>query len=138
MARYRRVGLDVARGDLFALAWRVPARFTSVRGELGDGLLERDWARFEVASGWESLDESALPASFPAWCLLEHPALGTSLKDVELPDLPAAEAARLLLDLFELERRGDQRRPVATRARLRELNPDFFALYMANRATRYP
>jgi hypothetical protein len=59
------------------------------------------------------------------------------LKEVEPPDLPAAEAARLLADLLELERRGEQRRLVAKRARLRELNPDFFALYMANRATRY-
>ncbi len=137
VARYRRLGLDAARGDLFALAWRAPARFTSVREELGDELLARDWARFEGASPWESLDESALPAWFPAWCVVEHPALAASLKDVELPDLPAAEAARLLADLFELERRGDQRRLVAKRARLRELNPDFFALYMANRATRY-
>ncbi len=54
-----------------------------------------------------------------------------------LPDPPAAEAAQLLLDLLALERRGDQRRLVAKRARLRELNRDFFALYMANRATRY-
>jgi hypothetical protein len=82
-------------------------------------------------------DESALPAWFPAWCVLEHPALAAALKEVEPPDLPAAEAARLLADLLELERRGEQRRLVAKRARLRELNPDFFALYMANRATRY-
>ncbi len=137
VARYRRLGLDAVRADLFALAWRAPARFALVCGELGDELLERDRAQFEGAGNWESLDESVLAAWFPAWCLLEHPALGASLKEVELPDLPAADAARVLLDLLELERRGDQRRLVAKRARLRELNPELFALYMANRATRY-
>lgn len=137
VARYRRHGLDAARVDLFALAWRAPRRFASVRTELDDEILERDWRRFEVASDWESVDESELAAWFPAWCVLEHPALGAALKGVELPNLVPAEAARLVLHLFELERRGDQQRLIVKRARLRELNPDFFALYMANRATRY-
>ena len=137
VARYRRYGLDAARVELFALAWRAPRRFASVRAELGDEMLDREWQRFEGASDWECIDDSELPVWFPAWCLLEHPALGASLKDIEFPNLPAAEGARLLLDLFEFERRGDQQRLVARRARLRELNPDFFALYMASRATRY-
>ncbi len=161
VARYRRYGLAAARSALFALAWQAPQRLPSLLAELGDELLERGWQAFERASEWESVPESELPAWFPAWyllehpvagkeldqvefppppaeaALLEHPALGASFTGVELPDLPAAEAARVLLDLLELERRGDQRRLVAKRARLRELNPELFALYMASRATRY-
>jgi hypothetical protein len=137
VARYRRDGLDAARVELFALAWRAPWRFASLRGDLDDEMLDRDWQRFEAASDWESVDEAKLAAWFPAWCVLEHPALGAALKDAELPDLAPAQAVRVLLDLLELERRGDQQRLVAKRARLRELSPDFFALYMASRATRY-
>jgi hypothetical protein len=137
VARYRRHGIDAARVQLFVLAWRAPQRFASVRAELGDEMLDRDWQRFEGASDWESVDDGELPMWFPAWCLLDHPAIGVSLKGIEFPNLPAAEGARLLLDLLELERRGDQQQLIAKRARLRELNPDFFALYMVTRETRY-
>jgi hypothetical protein len=89
-ACYRRYGLDAARIELFALAWRAPQRFASVRTELGDEVLDREWQRFEGASDWESVDDSELPAWFPAWYLLERPAVGASLKGIEFPNLPAS------------------------------------------------
>jgi hypothetical protein len=137
LARYRREGLDAARPGLFALAWRAPRRFAALLEELADELLQRDWDRFEGASQWESVAESELAAWFPAWYLLEHPGAGPVFEGVQFPDAPPAEAARLILELLELEKRGGAQRLAGKRARLRELNRELFALYMANRTTRY-
>jgi hypothetical protein len=137
VARYRCEGLGAARPELFALAWRAPSRFRLVLAELADELLQGEWQRFESASEWESVNESELPEWFPAWYLLEHPAAGAAFRDAAFPASPAAEATRLLLDLLELEKRGHAQRLVGKRARLRELNRELFALYMANRTTRY-
>jgi hypothetical protein len=62
---------------------------------------------------------------------------GKELGDIAFPDSPPAGAARLLVALFVLERRGDQRRLAGERERLRRLNPELFALYMARREVRY-
>ncbi len=137
LARYRRHGLAAARSSLFALAWYAPQRLPSIVAELGDELLDWDWQAFERACEWESVDEAELPAWFPAWYLLEHPVVGKELSDATFPDTPPASAARLLLELVELERQGNQRRLVGGRERLRRLNPEFFSLYMARRAVQY-
>jgi len=136
-ARYRRHGLVAARSSLFALAWHAPQRLPSVLAELGDELLEGDWQAFERASEWESVQESDLPAWFPAWYLLEHPVVGRELRDAAFPDTPPANAARLLVELVELERQGNQPKLAGQRERLRRLNPEFFSLYMARRAVQY-
>jgi hypothetical protein len=137
VARYRRDGLAAARPTLFALAWHAPLRLAAVRAELADDLLEREWQAFERACEWESVAEAELPAWFPAWFLVEHPVAGKELGDIAFPDSPPASAARLLVALFALERRGDQRRLAGERERLRRLNPELFALYMAHREVRY-
>ncbi len=137
VARYRRHGLAAARPTLFALAWHAPHRFAAVRAELADELLEREWQAFERACEWESVAEAELPAWFPAWFLVEHPVAGKELGDVTFPDSPPASAARLLVALFVLERRGDQRRLAGERERLRRLNPELFALYMTRREVQY-
>ena len=137
VARYRRHGLAAARASLFALAWHAPRRLASVLAELGDELLEREWWAFERACEWESVEENELPAWFPAWYLLEHPVVGKELSGTAFPDTPAADAARLLAQLIELERQGNQPRLVGARERLRRLNRELFALYMARRAVQY-
>ena len=137
VARYRRDGLAAARPTLFALAWHAPLRLAAVRAELADDLLEREWAAFEAACEWESLAEAELPAWFPAWYLVEHPVAGKELGELAFPDTPAASAARRLVALFALERRGDQRRLAGERERLRRLNPELFTIYMARREVRY-
>ena len=48
-------------------------------------------------------------------------------------DVIGALAARLVRELLELDKQGFSQRLVAGRARLRELNREIFALYMANR-----
>jgi hypothetical protein len=138
VARYRQRGLAAASADLFVLAWAAPQRLPRVVVDCGDELLLCDWQRFERASDWTSVPESELPAWFPAWCLLAHPAAAQSaLHELALPHVPAAQAAGVLRDLLALEREGDTRKLAQQRARLRELNSDLFALYMASRTTRY-
>jgi hypothetical protein len=137
VARYRQGGLIAARSSLFALAWRAPERLAPTLVELGDALLDRDWQAFEGACEWESLAEAELPAWFPAWYLLEHPVVGKDMEAVDFPASPPAAAARLLPRLMEMERRGDWRKLAVQRERLRCLNRDIFALYMARRAVRY-
>jgi len=137
VARYRRHGLAAARPTLFALAWHAPHRVAEVRAALADELLEREWRAFERACEWESVAEAELPAWFPAWFLVEHPVAAKELGDIAFPDAPPASAARLLVALFALERRGDQRRLAGERERLRRLNPELFALYMARREVHY-
>lgn len=107
VARHRRAGPEAARAALFALAWHAPQRLAATLAELDDELFNKDWHAFERASEWESLDEAELPAWFPAWYLLEHPAAGSDLHEAGFPDCTPAQAARLLLKLLDLERRGD-------------------------------
>ena len=137
VARYRQGGLIAARTSLFALAWRAPGRVAPTLAELGDELLDRDWRAFERACEWESVEDAGLPAWFPAWYLLEHPVVGNDMDAADFPDSPPAAAARLLLHLVAMEKRGDWRKLAVQRERLRCLNPDLFALYMARRAVQY-
>ena len=137
VARYRLRGLDAARGSLFALAWRQPDRLATVLAELADELLDRQWQAFQRACDWDDILEADLPSWFPAWYLVEHPAAGKALADATFPNCAPAEAARLLLHLFDVERQGNSRTLVEVRARLRSLNPELFSLYMARRTVRH-
>lgn len=137
VARHRSRGLAAARSSLYALAWLEPPRLASLLADLGDESLTQDWRAFERASEWESIEESELPAWFPAWYLLAHPGAGTELDDVVFPDCPPAQAARLARRLVELERQGNWKELTTQREQLRELSADLFALYMAHRSVRY-
>jgi hypothetical protein len=137
VARYRLGGVDAARATLFGLAWRLPGRLPIVLAELADDLLDRDWQSFEQSCDWEHVPESDMPAWFPAWYLVEHPATGKSLDGAAFPDTVPADASRTLLRLFDLERQGNSRALVGLRSHLRSLNPGLFALYMARRTVRH-
>ena len=102
--------------------------------ELDDEVLDRDWRAFEAASDWDSIPAATLPAWFPAWYVMEHPAVAASLDPGSFLDTPAAAAARLMSDLLDIERRGNTRTLIAARERLRNLNLDLFAVYMKRRA----
>mgnify|MGYP001473019467 CR=1 FL=1 len=134
VAAYRQRGLDAARPQLFALAWRAPQRIAATLRELDDASLDRDWRRFAAASPWESVADADLPTWFPAWYLLEHPMAGADLDFIDAPESPPAEAARLLRHIAGLERRGDWRAQAAQREKLRALNAELFALFMAQRS----
>lgn len=136
LARHRLQGLAAARAALFALAWHAPQRIAGALAELQDELLMRDWQRFNAAAEWASVSEAELPAWFPAWYLLEHPAVRAELDYFNAPLTPPAEAARLLNRLLDLESRGDWRQIAALREKLRALNTDLFGLYMARRSVQ--
>jgi hypothetical protein len=108
-----------------------------VIGELDDEVLERDFRSFNCACEWADIDATELPAWFPAWYVLEHPAAVTDFEDVEGIFAAPAKAARLLARIIELERQGDWKRLVALREQLRLLSSDLFSLYMARRVVRY-
>jgi hypothetical protein len=133
VARYRLRGLGAARPTLFALAWHGPQSLAPLVMELGDEALERDFHAFESACDWTGIPEAALPAWFPAWYLVEHPASAEDLDLTVAPKGPAASAAALLVQILDLERRGSSRALVDLRARLRALNSELFDLYMARR-----
>jgi hypothetical protein len=137
IARYRRGGLDAARATVFQLAWRAPAALPPLLAELDDALLLREWHAFEAACAWGSVPEEELGGWFPAWYLTEHPGAAGEFRDMTLPDVPAGRSVRLLLRLLDLERQADVRALSTQRARLRELNPDLFGLYMARRAVQH-
>lgn len=137
IASYRQRGLAAARPALFALAWHAPQRLASTLAELRDELLDRDWQRFSVASEWTSVTDGELPAWFPAWYLLEHPAASDELNFFDAPINPPAEAARLLKRLYSIERRGHWRELCVQRGKLRALNAEIFTLYMARRTVSH-
>ena len=96
IARYRLHGLEAARSTLFAFAWVEPGGVERLLRELNDEVLDRDWRAFEAACDWDSIPAGTLPAWFPAWYVMEHPAVAASLDPASFPDMPAAAAARLM------------------------------------------
>jgi hypothetical protein len=135
VARYRMHDLPAARGTLFALAWHAPTRLEPLLGDLDEQILWRDWRAFETAAEWEQTAD--LPAWFPAWYVMEHPAAAQDVALALTPDTPAAQAARLMIKLLELERQGNSQALAQCRARLRTLNAELFALYMSRRTVRH-
>lgn len=136
IARYRQRGLAAARPAIFRLAWHEPQRLASVVEELGDELLDRAFQSFERACDWESVEAPELPAWFPAWYVIEHPAVSNDFDYVDPPTSPA-RAAQLLARIIELERQTDWKRLIALREQLRALNSDLFSVYMRRRAVLY-
>jgi len=136
VARYRQRGLSAARPTLFALAWRDPQRLRSVVGELADELLDRELTTFECACDWGEIPAAELPAWFPAWYVLEHPAAAKDIEGIDV-QLAPAKATMLLVRILEMERHADWTRLVALREQLRSFNPDLFSLYMKHRMVHY-
>ena len=137
VARHRRHGLAAARSTLFALAWRDPRRLASVIDELRDDALERDFMAFNRASEWSGIAPGELPAWFPAWYVLEHPAAASDVDHGKRSTAAPARAARLVARLLEVERQGDWQRIVALREELGAVSEDLFSLYMTRRTVRY-
>ena len=138
VARYRLEGPDACRAPLFLLAWRAPDRLPRTIVELHDALLENDWRAFDLACDWLDADDAGRAAWFPAWSLLENPALQFDAQTTaNAAPTPAAQAFFCVERLLDLEKRGYSPALVAARARLREIDPDLFAFYMARRAVHH-
>jgi hypothetical protein len=131
-ARFRLDGLDACWDLLAQLAWLSPSRFDTLTKRLADPVLQRLRRQFDAQFEGEG-DVTDL-VWFPAWLLIERPALAAALGQAEPAQQDAPERGmRMLLDLLHLERQGRQRDLVAQRRCLRDLQPVLYAAYMKSR-----
>jgi hypothetical protein len=130
--RYRAEGLEVAWPLLTELAWLSPRRFADLLTRLADALLDGLHRRFDAQfDGAGSLTDLAW---FPAWLLIEKPCLAPSLRTAQSSRHASPErATRLLLQILDLERRGNQPELVKRRKALRGLHGGLYAAYMKTR-----
>ena len=134
VARYRMDGLAACRTPLMRLALLGPERLPEALSEIDDPLLNRDWHAFHVACHWLDPENQTVAAWFPAWHLVEHPGIRIDCGDSKT--LPATRAGQPFITiprLLELEKHGYSTALVSARSRLRDLDPDMFAFYMARR-----
>lgn len=131
-ARCRLGRLDDSWELLAELAWMAPGRFADLLPRLADPLLRRLAKAFDAQ--FEGQGDASDLAWFPAWVLVEQPALAAPLSRAQPGRHDAPERAmRLLVELIGLERQGRQPDLVARRRALRDLNPALYALYLARR-----
>jgi hypothetical protein len=125
-------GLDAAWCLLVELAWIDPSRFGKlVRRLNSEDLLRKVLKDFDV--DFASEDPSYL-AWFPAFMLIEDPALAAVLRETQVCGNSAPErTARLVVDLLALEREGRHEEIVAKRKRLRDQHAGLFSRYMRTR-----
>jgi hypothetical protein len=131
-ARLRLLGLQASWPLLAELAWLAPDRLDGVARAVAEPLLQALLLKF--AEDFDGAGESGELAWFPAWALIEQPALAAALTQAQPSQHSAQEQAmRLLLQLFGLERQGRQRELIEHRKRLRELHGALYTAYMARR-----
>ena len=134
VARYRMEGLAACRIPLMRLALLGPERLPGALSEIDDPLLNRDWRAFHAACHWLDPEDQTVGAWFPAWHLVEHPGIRIDCGDSQtLPATRAAQTFLVITRLLELEKHGYSTALVSARSRLRDLDPDMFAFYMARR-----
>jgi hypothetical protein len=121
VAAERRHELNRALPAWFTLCWRFPDRAAAIGGS-ANRMLSDGWSAFQ------DRDVALPPPAFPAWLLVQRPALTKSLPEPD--DCPDSYAT-----LYRLQRRHDGQPPdqdvLALRARLREQDPLLFDAYMA-------
>lgn len=140
---YRMVGLAAAWPLLFELAWLAPARFQDLIERLGADSPRKLLRHFEQEVQDELAsailpNESALASTltwFPAWALVEEPNLDDLFRQARQGTNTLPErTARVISQLLGLEKQGRHHDIIPLRARLRELSPALFRLYMARRS----
>ncbi len=137
-ARYRGEGLDAVWPQLAELAWLAAPRFALTARAIADPLLNRLLRRFDdnIDTGApEGSGSAADPlAWFPAWLLIDQPALLPRLREAASGQDSAPERVfRLMVELLGLERQGRHRELIESRKRLRDQQPALYAAYMASR-----
>ena len=133
-ARSRRLGLDLAWPLLAELAWLAGPRLATVAKALGDPLLARLLRRFEDQFDPGTDPNTPALAWWPAWLLVDQPALLAPLRQAAAGQDSAPERSfRLLAVLLGLERAGRHADLMAARKRLRDQQPALYAAYMASR-----
>jgi hypothetical protein len=134
VARHRIDGLDTCLAPLMRLALLAPERLSVALAQIDDSLLQRDWNAFHLACDWLDPNDPTADAWFPAWYLVEHPGVRLGADDTaSLPATQAAQTFTAIARLLEVEKRGYSAALVSSRGRLRDLNLEMFAFYMARR-----
>lgn len=132
-ARCRQARLDDSWPLLAELAWLAPRRLHALLPRLGDPLLARLVRRFDA--GFDAgTDAAADIAWFPAWVLIDTPALAPHLASAWAAQrAPAEQAMRLMVELLGLEHAGSHGNLIQRRRGLRDLHEPLYAAYMATR-----
>ena len=116
---------------LVELAWIDASRFGTLARRLEAPALRRLLNGFDA--GFEA-DEEADLAWFPAWALIAEPGLAVVLRETQVCSESAPErAARLVIELLTLERKGRHADLIVGRKRLRDLHAGLFSRYMSTR-----
>lgn len=133
-ARGRTLGLDRAWPLLVELAWLAAPRLAAVATAMGDPLLARLLRRFEDHFDPGIHRNTSALAWWPAWLLVDQPALLPHLRQAQAGQDSAPERSfRLLAELLGLEREGRHPALITARKRLRDQQPALYAAYMASR-----
>ena len=131
-ASYRLDALEDTWPLLAELAWLAPDRCAGLVHRMGDkaldSLLKKFYASFEGAGDITDI------AWFPAWVLIEKPALARLLIAAQPSTQTSAERAmRLLLELLSLERQGRHYEVLDYRKKLQGLHASLYSSYMSTR-----
>jgi hypothetical protein len=131
-ARYRLGGLESTWPLLAELAWLSPARFGTLLTELADTALNALRRKFDTQ--FEGTGQTADLVWFPAWVLIEKTALLPGIREAH-PSLhtPPERATRLIVQILDLEKRGDQHELFERRRALRDLHAGLYDTYMKTR-----
>jgi hypothetical protein len=133
-ARHACEGLDAVWPLLAELAWVAPSRFSVCVRALSDPLLDRLLRRFDAEFDPGADTASDPLAWFPAWLANDQPGLLPLLRQAQAGLATEPERAfRLMAELLGLERQGRHNDLIASRKRLRDLQPALYALYMRTR-----
>jgi hypothetical protein len=117
---------------LAELAWLAPDRFARLAGRLGDKSLDLLLKKFHA--GFEGAGDGTDIAWFPAWVMIEKPALARLLGPAQPSTQTSAERAmRLLLELLSLERQGRHFELLDCRKKLQGLHASLYTCYMSTR-----
>ena len=133
-ARHRNEGLDSIWPLLAELAWLAAPRLDQTARALADPLLTRLLLRFDEQ--FDPGDGGSIDplAWFPAWLLIEQPALLQRLRGAHTGQYNEPERGfGLVAELLGLERQGRHHALIDGRKRLRELQPALYAAYMKTR-----
>ena len=131
-ARLHLNGLTRCWGLVAELAWLAPHRLREVVEQSAEPQLQNLMQLFSDAL--EGTGNDCDFAWFPAWLLIERPALAPELTLAHAGQHTEPEQAmRLMLQILGYERQGEQSKVVACRKALRDLHPELFALYMKAR-----
>lgn len=126
LARWRLTEYREAMRSWFALCWHFPAHFAECVESpvFPNSSLQRSW---EEAQN-QDVDPGITPPWFPAWMLIDHPGIATTIG----PCGGASDPERAFDHLVALRRGHSDREDLDHRRALKDLHPDLLGRYLAS------